>query len=171
MAGNIYWRTRSATPRHQRSDLKEQSNQDQARKVIWRCNHTLGWGSTRLNAIDFKLPRRATRVCVFSLFILIDSCVNFAKYVESNHTHQEKVFHGKAWHIVSRSGTEISAPAVPTQEHGNCLVLEFLKTLWTLSVTRVYGIFNDLGFSERMFKLEKDLWQIFYLPKDFRKIF
>ena len=79
----------------------------------------------RINAID--LPRRITRVCGFSLPILIDSCVNFAKYVELNHTHKEKVFHGKAWHIVSRSGIEISVPAVPTQKYGNYLVFEFPK--------------------------------------------
>ena len=79
----------------------------------------------RINAIDFKLPRRITRVCGFSFPILIDSCVNFAKYVELNHTHKEKVFRGKVWHTISRSGTEISVPAVPTQKHGNGLVFEF----------------------------------------------
>ena len=71
------------------------------------------------------MPRRCTRVFVFSVFILIVSCVNFAKYVELNHTHKEKDFHGKVWHIISRSGTEISVPGVPTQKYGNGLVFEF----------------------------------------------
>ena len=79
----------------------------------------------RFTATDFKLPKRVTRVCVFFLVILIDSCVSFAKYVKLNHTHKEKDFHGKAWHIVSRSGTEISVPAVPTEKHGNGPVFEF----------------------------------------------
>jgi len=73
----------------------------------------------------------------FSLFILIDSCVRFAKSVELNHIHKEKVFHGKAWHIVSRSGTEISVPAVPTQKHANNLVFKFPNPCGLWSVTRV----------------------------------
>jgi len=52
---------------------------------------------------------------------------NFAKYAELNHTHKEKVFMEKAWYIVSRSGIEISVPAVPTQEHLICQVIEFPK--------------------------------------------
>jgi len=78
--------------------------------------HNWSYARMRINAIDFKLPKKVTRVCVFFLVILIDSCVSFAKYVEFNHTHKEKVFHGKVWHIISRSGTEISVPAVPTQK-------------------------------------------------------
>ena len=119
MVDGTYWRSRSTAPRHQVIDLTEQLNQDQDTKVIWRLQKQ-EWGST----YDW-LPRGATRVCVFFLFIFIDSCVNFAKYVELNHTHKEKIFHGKAWYIVSRSRIEISVPAAPTQKHGNYLVFEF----------------------------------------------
>ena len=66
-----------------------------------------------------------TRVFVFSLFILIDSCVNFAKWIDLNHTHKEKVILEKAWNIISRSGTEINILAVPTQKQGNHLVFKF----------------------------------------------
>ena len=108
--------------------------------MIWRTDHILGWRST----IDSKLPGGATRVYVFSSFIRIGSCVNFAKYVELNHTHKEKVFHGKAWHIVSRSGIEISVPTVPTQKYGNYLVFEFPKPCGLWVTQEYYGIFNDL---------------------------
>jgi len=156
----LYWRSRSTALRHQVIDLKEQLNQDQDTKVIWRLQKQ-EWGST----YDW-LPWGATRVCVFFLFIFIDSCVNFAKYVELNHTHKEKVFYGKAWHIVSRSGIEISVPAAPTQKHGNYLVFEFPKPLWTLSNTRVYGIFNDLCVPDTL-RVCKNNFLI--MLKDFRK--
>ena len=41
----------------------------------------------------------------------------YAKYANMNHLHKEKILMEKAWYIVSWSGTEISVPAVPTQEH------------------------------------------------------
>ena len=62
-----------------------------------------------------------------SLLILIDSCANFAKWIDLNHTHKEKVVFEKAWNIVSTSGTEINVLAVPTQKHGSYLVFKFPK--------------------------------------------
>ena len=82
------------------------------------------------------MPRRCTRAFVFSLFFLIDSCVNFAKWIDSNHTYKEK-FLEKAWNIISRSGTEINVRAVPSQKHGSYLVLKFPK-LCELLVTQEF---------------------------------
>jgi len=58
-----------------------------------------------------------TRVCVILLFLYRTLYTISAKYANINHLHKEKVFMEKAWYIVSRSGTEISVLAVPTQEH------------------------------------------------------
>ena len=61
--------------KHQVIDLQEQSSQDQGTKVIWRITSE----DVDQRAINFKLPRKFTRVFEFITFILIDSCVNFAK--------------------------------------------------------------------------------------------
>ena len=66
-----------------------------------------------------------TRVCVFILYSYRILCTIFAKCVKLNQTHKEKVFMEKAWYMISRSGTEISIPAVPIQEHENSSCLEF----------------------------------------------
>ena len=64
---------------------------------------------------------------MFSVFILIDSCVDFAKWIDSNHTHKEKVFLEKACYIVSKSETEINVLVVPAQKHGSYLAFKFPK--------------------------------------------
>ena len=61
-------------------------------------------------------------------YIFIGSCVhNFAKYANLNHLHKEKVFHGKAWYIVSWSGTEISVQVVSIYEHLSAKLFKFPK--------------------------------------------
>jgi len=115
IADAIYWRSRSTAPRHQVINLKEQSTQDQEPR--WSEE----WARLMINVwliSRSKLPRRCTRVCVFSLYTLIDSCVDFAKWIDLNHTHKEKVF-GNSLDIVSRSGSEINGLAAPTWKHGS----------------------------------------------------
>ena len=60
--GTDYWRSRSTAPRLQVVDLKEQLTQDQEPRWSEEQARML------INAIDFTLPRRCTRVCIFLVY-------------------------------------------------------------------------------------------------------
>ena len=49
----------------------------------------------------------------FLCLFFLDSCINFAKWIDLNHTHKEKVFLEKAWNVIPRLETEINGLAVP----------------------------------------------------------